>query len=90
MSLGNYAGLLQAVGGVRADTDDMYNAATEQVVQHVDEPAVRDEELARLQADHDWADALVQMITDPVLTNSFGDGLECLGAALGLPMRMEF
>lgn len=56
--------------------DEIEHAPTEQVVQHMEEPAVRDEELVQLQAEHDWADGIVNMITDPTLPN-LGGLVEC-------------
>jgi hypothetical protein len=52
--------------------DEVEHAPTEQVVHHMDEPVIRDEELVRLQAEHDWADGVVRMITDPALSNIGG------------------
>lgn len=57
-----------------AHVDEVEYAPTEQVVQHLDEPAARDEELAQQQAEHDWADGVVRMIADPTLSNIDGPG----------------
>lgn len=52
--------------------DEVGHAPTEQLVHHADEPVIRDEELVRLQAEHDWADGVVRVITDPASANIGG------------------
>jgi len=43
----------------------VFSSRIEQLVEHWEAPVVRDEEVLRLQAEHDWADGVIEMVTDP-------------------------
>ena len=58
-----------SVASEPSDSDPAHDEQVIQLVDHGDEiAAARDEEIAQLQVEHDWADGVAQMVMDPTLT----------------------